>query len=78
MPDILIRNVAPDLVDRLKQRAELNGRSLQAEITSLLESQAELMTAPEVRERLADLRTRFAGRDLPSAVSLIREGRDER
>jgi len=78
MPDILIRNLDQALVERLKDRAQQNGRSLQAEVTAILEAQAELMTPGEVKERLAALRKRFEGRNFPSAVDLIRADRDER
>lgn len=78
MPDLLIRNLDPSLIARLKERAAQNGRSLQAEAASILEGQASFMTPTEMREAFAALRKRFEGRDLPSAVDLVREGRDER
>ena len=76
MPDFLLRDLPEELMTALRTRAKLNGRSLQAEIR---ESLAETLPMPR-EEWLAEAaalraRTRPGG---PSAVELIREGREER
>ncbi len=78
MAQILVRNLNPDTVDRLKRRAEEDGRSLQSEAKAILEQAAE---APKVnmtkaRELIGDISGRFRGRKFPDSVKLIREGRD--
>ncbi len=78
MAQILVRNLNPDIVDRLKMRAEEDGRSLQSEVKAILEQAAE---APKVnmtraRELIEEIGSRFRGRKFPDSTKLIREGRD--
>jgi len=40
MPDLLIRNLEPETLERLKNRARQAGRSLQSETRSILEQAA--------------------------------------
>ena len=40
MPDVLIRNIDEQTLNKLKKRAEKNNRSLQAELKILLEEEA--------------------------------------
>lgn len=42
MPDLLIRDLDKDTIDRLKQRAEAKGRSLQQEAREILTQAAPL------------------------------------
>jgi plasmid stability protein len=54
VPDVLIRDLPPDLHQRLKERAESNRRSLSAEAISLLEEALMLpppMTLDEIDAR---------------------------
>ena len=41
MPDVLVRDVESEVVESLKNRAALNGRSLQAELKMILEQAAQ-------------------------------------
>lgn len=58
MADILVRGLDDDVVDRLKQRAALTGRSLQSETKRILERAAgrtldeSLAVAASSRKRL--------------------------
>ena len=40
MPNILIRDLSPETVKQIKSRAHRNGRSMQSELKSILESAA--------------------------------------
>ena len=78
MAQILVRNLNPNTVDRLKKRAEEDGCSLQSEVKAILEQAAE---APKVnmkkaRELIDEISTRFRGRKFPDSTELIREDRD--
>lgn len=76
MPDFLIRNIDPDLLDRLRVRAERNGRSIQAEIHQILRQSVRLSKKESLAllEELRDRLPHFDGDSTP----LIREDRDTR
>ena len=73
MGQVLIRNVPDDTIDSYKQRAELNGRSLEQELRDLLEKHKTFTT----EERVA-LSRRFHSQhpEIQPAMTLdeIREG----
>jgi plasmid stability protein len=76
MPDFLLRDLPEEMMTALRTRAQLNGRSLQAEIRETL---AETLPMPR-DEWLAEAaalraRTKPGG---PTAIELIRQGREER
>lgn len=76
MTDFLIRDIDPDLLGKLRARAEHNGRSLQAEIKQTLKNSVRL----NKEESLALLDAFRAS--LPPSTSdsteIIREFRDSR
>jgi antitoxin FitA len=74
MAQILIRNVDDTVVERLKKRASLNGRSLQAELKIVLE-QAAQMDMADAREIAARIRGKFKGRQLSDSAELLHEER---
>jgi plasmid stability protein len=80
VPTLHIRNVPSSIVDRLKQRAKKNGRSLNAEIIEALEASVEEEQRRKwVSKRLKELRAEYVlPEDAPDAVELIRQGREER
>ena len=53
MGSILVRELDEKTIERLKERARLNGRSLQQEVKALLEHAADALTMREAR-RLSD------------------------
>ena len=53
MSSILVRGLDRKTIERLKERARLNGRSLHQEVKALLERAAETLTMREAR-RLSD------------------------
>ena len=77
MTDLLVRQVSEEVVQRLKTRARMKGRSLQQELKLLLEasvavdSMDALALARKVRRRLAR-----EGRKQTDSGELVREDRD--
>lgn len=79
MPDLLVRNVDPAIIERLKAQAKRNGRSMQAEAKAILEANVQ-MTMEEWLARMAELRAQdppWKPGD-PTSAELIREEREER
>jgi plasmid stability protein len=76
MPDFLLRDLPEDLMTALRTRAENNGRSLQAEIRETLVESVPMPWEQWAAEAAA-LRARTE-RGGPTAVELIRQGREER
>lgn len=74
MAQVLIRNLDPGVVKRLKERARRHCRSLQAELTVILE-QAASLEPPEFRDLAADLRRRLAGRKHTDSAKLLAKDR---
>jgi plasmid stability protein len=72
--ELLVRNLNPDIVDRLKARARQHGRSLQSEVQRILEEAAGRRM--EDARALAD-RIRASLEGLPSSdsVELLAEDR---
>jgi plasmid stability protein len=75
MAQILVRDLSPHIVARLKNRAERNGRSLQDEVKAILKSAAKLSMA-EAREVAAQLRQSLQGRMTSDSADLLREDRE--
>ena len=74
MAQILIRNIEENVVDRLKKRAVLHGRSLQAEVKIILEQTDYLDVASALK--VADrIRKKLKGRSVTDSVELLREDR---
>jgi plasmid stability protein len=78
MPSILVRGLDPKTLRRLKERARLNGRSLQQEIKEILERAAGMLTMNEARRLSERWRHRLGGRSFCDSVRLICEDRDSR
>lgn len=79
MAEVLIRDVADTVVERLRIRAERRGRTLEAELRALLEGAAGEEESDRRRafhEVAARMRERYAGTPQTPAVELLREDRD--
>lgn len=82
MPNVLIRNVEPVVVDALKQRAASNERSLQQELHAILGTAVEDTVKKARRrayyERAKAFGDRLAatGRDFGDSTLDIRDDRD--
>ena len=74
MAQILVRNLDPAAVDRLKARAKRHGRSLQSEVRMLL----ELMAGESLDDALGAAKRirKGLGKKFSDSVDLIREDRD--
>lgn len=78
MPDLLIRDVPPRLMDRLKAQAARNGRSMQKEALIVLE-QGTRLTMTEWLEQADRLREESKAWGITDdSTDLIREDRDSR
>jgi plasmid stability protein len=62
-------------VNRLKERARINGRSLQQEVKDILERAAATLTMEESRRLAERWHRRLAGRLCSDSTQLIREDR---
>ena len=78
MAQILVRDLDTVLVRRLKTRARRDGRSLQAEVKTILEQAARETGTDRAAalKLIRALRRRFRGRRFPDSATLIREDRD--
>jgi antitoxin FitA len=74
MAQILVRGLDAEMVERLKQRAKQNGRSLEGEARRILESAAGASLA-ETRQIIRKWQKKFAGRQFSDSTELIREDR---
>ena len=76
MPDILIRGVAEEAIEELRAGAKRSGRSLQSELKTILEAEAESRRKRrDFIEMAADLAERI-GPQRTDSTDLIREDRD--
>ncbi|MEW6354817.1 MAG: hypothetical protein AB1696_00710 [Planctomycetota bacterium] len=78
MAQILVRNLDPKVVKRLKDLAKREGRSLQAEVKTIL---VQAANAPRVdmaraRKLCEEFRLRFNGKRFSNSARLIREDRE--
>jgi len=76
MAQILVRDLAPEAVQRLKLMARRRGRSLQAEVKEILEDVAIRDLRREEFVRYADWARKQNGPQTTDSVELIREDRE--
>jgi plasmid stability protein len=74
MAQVLIRDLDPRVVERLKVRARDRGRSLEAELRGILET-AAMVDRRESRALAARIRRRLSGRAHSDSAALQAEGR---
>jgi antitoxin FitA len=74
MAQILVRELKPAVVERLKRRARREGRSLQGEVKAILE-QAAASDPAAARALVFQVRRTFKGRKMANSVTLLREDR---
>jgi plasmid stability protein len=72
---LLVRDLAPETVARLKERARRNRRSLQGEVRSILEREAE-SGAPGAWDLAERIRASFGGKRFTDSAALVREDRE--
>ncbi|MEX2238394.1 MAG: hypothetical protein WEB00_12775 [Dehalococcoidia bacterium] len=76
MANVLVRGLDPTLVEKLKLRARLKGRSLQAELKEILENGAAVAPKESRQERAERFQRELQGRLQADSVDLIREDRE--
>jgi antitoxin FitA len=74
MAQILVRNLSPEVIERLKAQAREHGRSLQAEVQRILEEAAG-SRMEKARELAVRLHARLAGRHHSDSAELLAEDR---
>jgi plasmid stability protein len=75
MPQVLVRNLDHSVVKKLKEQALRNGRSLQAELKAILETQVRLAGRAEGRKLAARIRRRIGRRPQTDSGLLQAEDR---
>lgn len=75
MAQLLIRDLDPETVNRLKERARRHRRSLQGEIKVILEKEAAA-GAQDAWDLADRIRASFGARRFGDSAALIREDRD--
>ena len=76
MAQLLVRDLDEATLDRLKERARQNRRSLQGEARAILEASAAAFTKGEALSTFRNWQEHFSGRPLTDSAGLIREDRD--
>jgi plasmid stability protein len=77
MPNVLVRDLDPEVLEQLKAAAKANGRSLQAEIHDVLR-RATIRNLAETRRLSARWLKRLSRSPHPGSAELIRRGRHSR
>lgn len=75
MSDVLVRDIAPEVLEALKGRARQNGRSLQVELKAILEQAAQPQLA-DARVVAAKIRRSLNKTVHSDSAALLREDRD--
>ena len=73
---MLVRDLDPEVVERLKARARAHGRSQQKEVKSNLEEAASTLSTREAAEVAESWQRRLAGREHSNSAELLREDRE--
>ena len=77
MPQVLIRDIDPDVYDRLKKRASRNHRTFAGELRHILAEADRLdITSIDMEAKMQEIRDMFKGRVFSDSAELIREDRD--
>jgi plasmid stability protein len=78
MAQLIVRNLEPELIYRLKLRAAQHGRSMEAEHREILRQALIGDVEPSFDTLAADLRKLTKRRKQTPSEVLLREGREER
>jgi antitoxin FitA len=76
MGQVLVRGLDDAVIDRLKQRAELHHRSLEAELREILEHVAAQLDVAAARDLADQIRRKLEGRPHSDSAEMIREDRE--
>jgi len=75
MPQLLVRDLDPGTVERLKLRAQRHGRSLQGEVKAILEA-AAIFSMSEAGSVAEAWQRKLAGGAYTDSAEIIREDRE--
>lgn len=77
MPDVLIRNIDKETLEKLKERAKENNRSLQEELKELVEFHAKPNLA-ETKDRVHDILVKYkaSNKSFPDSGDELSEDRE--
>ena len=76
MAQLLVRDLEPGVLARLKEQARQNHRSLQKEVKAILEQAAETATRDEALALVDRWQRKWGERVFSDSTLLIREDRD--
>lgn len=76
MAQLLVRDLDPAVVARLKEQARQNHRSLQGEVKAILEQAAATATRDEALAMIDKWQRRWGDRVFSDSTRLIRQDRD--
>lgn len=74
MPDVLVRNIEAEVLEKMKLRAKQNGRSLQAELKLLISSFIGSVSASDF-ETASKIKEKLRGRQFSDSVEFLKEDR---
>ena len=78
MAQLLVRDLDPAVVARLKEKARQNRRSLQGEVKAILEEAAARATRKEALAVIEKWQRRWGDRVFSDSADLLRQDRDQR
>ncbi len=76
MPNLLVRDLDVEILERLKARARAHHRSLQGEAKAVLEQAASVMTMAQFRQELSAWQAHWGDRTFPDSTADIRADRE--
>ena len=76
MPNVLVRDVEPEVLEKIKKRAAKNGRSLQTEVQAILRRSAEAVEPLSDAEVAAKIKASLRGKTFSDSAELLREDRN--
>jgi plasmid stability protein len=76
MGQVLVRGLDDAVIERLRKRAELHHRSLEAELREILDQVSRQVDIATTRDLADRIRRKLEGRPHSDSAELIREDRD--
>lgn len=76
MPNVLVRDVETTILEKIKERAAQNGRSLQTEVQAILRRYVETSEPLSDSETAAKIKISLQGRNHSDSAELLREDRN--
>lgn len=79
MTQVVIENLDPLVIEKLKALAQQHGRSLEAELKAILTQAAQIEVSDRTKEvaweRIDQARAKYTGQTFSDSVELLREDR---